>query len=465
MLLRCVFCAVFSLLIASPAAWGQAPATADSIRTAIKDLEKKLHDLEQPPAAQSNRITRIGESKTPVEESDEETRLVVQLYDLGDLFAVTPPYPAMHQSDLSASTRNIFPIAESTSEGQKGMPASGGFFGGGGGGGYFAVPAGIETGPDRNTLFQFGGGPTPTPAPTPAVAGNLAGSRVSLDGLMDAIKTTIEPDSWDVTGGSGSMARIGNSLLISTTADIHRQIGELLQLFRKRWGTLRTVSVRAYWLWLTERQLDALVVHAKDEQTESLRSAPFGLVVNEGWKELLNAPAPAPGESHPRNYFATVTGYNGQTVHTLSGTQRNVVTSFTPVVGGGGSESKVGYSPITSVIQEGAAFQVTPLTSTNAKQVVLDIHSRVSRVIESDADHPKADGERVTLEGAQNVAAALNPPVLAIHRLSTTLRAPTGQVLLVGGLSSEFDAPTDGLQLYLFVQAFVQELRDDPVEN
>ena len=466
-----VLSAFFSLLISSPT-WGQTPAgTVDSIRAAIKELEKKLHDLEQPPAAQSNRITRIGESKGP-DQSEEKERILVQLYDLGDLFAVTPVYAAMLQSDLSANTRSLFPIVESTSDGQNGTPLGGGLGGGGGfggggggGGGFFAVPAGVEVRADQNTLFQFGGGAVATPPPTPATAGNLAGSRVSLDGLMDAIKTTIEPDSWDDAGGPGSMARIGNSILISTTADTHRQIGELLQLFRKRWGTLRTVSVRGYWLWLTERQLDGLLVHPQGEPKESINTAPFGLVIDEVWKELLNTPKLAKGESHPSNYFATLTGYNGQTVHTLAGSQRNVVTGLIPVLGGG-TDPKVGYSPTTSVVQEGAALQVTPLTSTNAKYVVLDIHSRVSRLIGSDARHPEATAKKETPKVAgDDVVAALDQPILAVHRLSTTLRVPTGQVLLVGGLSSEFGVPTDGLQLYLFVQAFVQELRDDPLDK
>lgn len=465
MLRRFVLCAVFPFLISSPAAWGQTPGTADSIRAAIKELEKKLHDLEVPPTAQSNRITRIGESKAPVQEED-EPRLLVQLYELGDLFAVTPAYAAMLQSDLSTNTRSLFPIVESASDGQKGAQLGGGLGGGGfggGGGGFFAVPEGVEIRSDRNVLFQFGGGGGTTPPPP--TAGNLAGSRVSLEGLMDAIKTTIEPDSWDSVGGPGSMARIGNSLLISTTADTHRQIGELLQLFRKRWGTLRTVSVRGYWLWLTERQLDGLLVHPKDEQKEPLTTAPFGLVIDEVWKKLLNTQTPAKGESPPSNYFATVSGYNGQTVHTLAGSQRNVVTGITPVLGGG-TDPKVGYSATTSVVQEGAAFQVTPLTSTNAKYVVLDIHSRVSRMIKSNARHPEASAEKETPNAAGEAAApTLDQSVLAVHRLSTTLRVPTGQVLLAGGLSSDFGVPTDGLQLYLFVQAFVQELRDDPLDN
>jgi hypothetical protein len=234
----------------------------------------------------------------------------------------------------------------------------------------------------------------------------------------------------------------------------------LLQLFRKRWGTLRTVSVRAYWLWLTEPQLRKLLVQPKaDKQPGTNSTEAFGLVAEPAWNQLLDAPAPA--DKGPGRYFATVTGYNGQTVHTLAGGQRTFVTGVTPVVG---SESNVGYTPTTNVVQEGVAFQVTPLTSINAKNVVLDIHSRITRVVEPGVAGASKESDAKSGR-AHDAVTALDRPIIATHRLSTTLRVPPQKVLLVGGLSSDIVSAPDSPQLYLFVQVFVQELRDDPIDN
>jgi hypothetical protein len=115
---------------------------------------------------------------------------------------------------------------------------------------------------------------------------------------------------------------------------------------------------------------------------------------------------------------------------------------------------------VTHAIQEGAALQVTPIVTRTAKYVVVDIHSRVN-LVEPAPGRPAADAEAAVANApVTQVVAALDRPALESQRLSTTLRVPVDQPTLVGGMTFASSGP-GGANLYLFVTAHVQELRDD----
>ena len=214
-----------------------------------------------------------------------------------------------------------------------------------------------------------------------------------------------------------------------------------MNLFRERWGSLRTVSVIADWVWLTEPQLNALL--ARDAEA-------FGLVAEDRWQQFRDAPRDPDARS---GYSATITCQNGQTVHTLAGGQTLAVTNLTPVVGG--TQKAVGYQPSISLIQEGAALQVTPISNRSGKFVTLDVHSRVTLL---------KDVERRPQQGKSEldaVVAAIDRPQVLTQRLSTTLRLPVGKVMLVGGMTFEGQPTAQDPNLYLFVNVALQELRDD----
>lgn len=450
---------IIALLFAPVIAMGQSTAKVSELRAAIKAMEEQLQQLEKVAESPNQRITRIGESSERGREVLEQ-RQVVQLYDLSDLFVVAPTYAAQIDGDLVANPRLVFPASETKA------PASGGFGGGfgggglggggmgGGGGGFFDVPSRATSTDVRvGTLRQFGGGAEAT------AVNNLAASRTSLDDLISAIEMTIDPDEWNSAGGSSAIEQLGNSLLISAKPATHRQISDLLALFRKRWGTLRTVSTRAYWLWLNHGQLEALLLPpaARDTARPAIASEAFGLVDDAAWQSALRKQPPF--DDRTAGYFAAITGYHGQTVSTLAGRQQLIVANLTSVVGGAKTEQGVGYNPTVSTVQEGAALQVTPLTTANAKYVVLDVHSRV-QWLSGNAAEP-AGVREASHSAAENVVSALDRPSLMVHRLSTTARLPVDRVVLVGGMTT---SSPDDRQLYLFVQLSVQELRDDPLD-
>jgi hypothetical protein len=274
-------------------------------------------------------------------------------------------------------------------------------------------------------------------------------ARTSVDSLVHTITSTISPDEWDDVGGRSSIKSLGSSLIVSAPVDVHDKVSALLDLFRKRWRSLRTISLEAHWLWLTEAELASAPLADKNQPA-------FGAVSDEAWAKLRDLAAKR-AEQHP-GYHATITCYNGQTVHLLAGGQQIVVSGINPVVGG--NKEGAGYHPLARIVHEGAALQVTPIATRTAKYVVADVHSRVN-LLTGPAEKLVAQAERPLAAGdAAQVVGALDRPVLHSQQLSTTLRIPVGNPALVGGMTF-LSGGANEPNLYLFLTAHVQELRDD----
>ena len=288
-----------------------------------------------------------------------------------------------------------------------------------------------------------------------------------MDDLIQAITSTISPSSWDEVGGPGTISRLGNALLISSTRQNHDQIESLLQLFRQRWGTLRTISVRAWWLWLDEAQVAPLLTGGK-APAEGEAVPAFGVVDLQLWDKLI-AELAGPDRPAQLGYRASLTCYNGQTVSTQTARQSLLVTDIQPqilgqITGKETSQPIVVYHPTTTIIQEGAALQVTPISNTSGKYVVLDVHSQVTDLLKPADGAPRKTAPRddgATLPGPAAVIAAIDRPQLAIQQLATTLRVPADKVMLIGGMTSDSAPDADRPNLFLFVKVTVQELRDD----
>ncbi|HRA89874.1 MAG TPA: hypothetical protein PK992_17425, partial [Planctomycetaceae bacterium] len=75
---------------------------------------------------------------------------------------------------------------------------------------------------------------------------NPAVDGVDFSGLIDLITTSVEPGTWDMDGGNGTIATEENtlSLVIRQTSAVHEQIGELLSQLRKLQDLQVTVEVR-----------------------------------------------------------------------------------------------------------------------------------------------------------------------------------------------------------------------------
>lgn len=430
-----------------PQASGQKPAQVKELRQQIRLLQKKLDSLESSGKQNGARVTQIGANRV---RARRENEVVVKIYDLGDLFAIAPPYVAQHAGDLTKDSRPLFSTPLPHVTGGYGGGLGGGF---GGGGGFFNVNPNPEPekGP-RQTYRQV--------APDKTVSAG----RITIDSLVAVMKQVIAPEVWLENGGNASIAKLGNALLISADADTHEQIDKLLNTFRKRWGTLRTISVQAWWLWMDDKQVRDVLAKMPQPKNRPGTVRAFGLVNEAAWNKHLDA-LQKEANKRPAGYRAVLTCYNGQTVNTLSGSQSLAVTQVRPVMVKDANEklhARVAYRPEVAMIQDGVALQVTPIANVAGKTVVLDVHSRVAKAAEEpQARRPQAPFLRVRNEPSpREVVSVIDRRKISVQRLATTLRVPVDRTMLIGGMSFTEDAKTPG-QLYLFVRVSVQELRND----
>lgn len=396
----------------------------------IQDQLSRLGEESSDPFGQRVRsVGRQRQSTPPPVEEDEV--LQIRFYDLSDIFSVSPQYPARPPQDLASSSPLLFPTSSTSMEG-------GGF--GGGGGGVFSIP------------------PTQQQAQTMS----LESARVSVDTLVDAIQNTVEPDEWSNTGsGNATIILLGNTLLISATDSMHIRIAGLINLFREHWGKLRTVAVEAFWI----RSDSATVSQLLQSDPDSNRVV--GLVDDLKWKTFFeNASA-----QNRVAYSAAVTGHNGQTLHTLSGRQRHFVMDVRPLnsilINENGDEEPImaGLAPVRSTLDEGAAFQVTPLTTRGGNFVILDLHTRVNEAV-ADSEHDEQKSSKPVLASASGsngeiFTVELDPAEYVAYRMSTTLRCPKNRIMLAGGMTYDEHQKTEHPNLYLFVRTHVHTIEED----
>jgi hypothetical protein len=437
-----VIAAVLTLAITTGVHGQTRQTQVDDIRHQIDALQRKLSSLETAHASPAQKVAQLGASR----HQRGEPTLIVRVYDLSDLFAIAPAYTAAIGNDLGLAPRALFP--ESAVAHSGGSTASGTM----GGMGMFAIA-------NDPLLAQAGGGRGA--GGQAASADVAAAAKTSIQALINAITSTIDPESWEELSGPGSIARIGTSLIIRNEAGVHDQIDALFTLLRHKWGTLRTVSVTAWWLPVSDGQLAKLLPGNGKGKTGVEAIEAYGIVEEAAWMEFVAAEAPADRKASVADR-AVITCYNGQTVSTTSGSEEGIVNDIEPILTRGTNDEPVGrvaYRPAITPIQEGTSLQITPLVSTSGKFVMLDVHSRVA--IREAAPAARRQVARDDDQGPAAIVGALDRPRLVTQRLATTLRAPFDRVMLVGGMTFAAKPQGNDPPLYLFLRATVQELKDD----
>jgi hypothetical protein len=410
-----------------------------------------------------------------------DDELVTRVYPVADLIFVPPNYP------FEGISTDV-PARPGQSAG--GLPVSGGGFGGGGGG----------FGGGGGGLGGFGGGGFGGPPneegenKTEKVPeGGVESTEPSIRQLTRVIQDSVATSSWAQIGGPGSITVYGNRLIIFQTPKIHAEIKAFLTELRASGMVQSTVTVRANWLRLDAGQYQKLLGEMP------VSSPPL---VNRKVLEAYAAENTADA--------GEVTCFDGQTVHIISGRFRNAVIGVTPVVGqnefgprprevqlaaaddtgdklansevqihrdytdksgiqlaqvagesgpalgglGGGGGiggaaaggiNVVGYQPQSIKLHAGALLELTPTRMHDDNAVVLDLKSKVTQWNES-------------LPGLQfNNVVKLDQTSVVSQQLSTTLKAPIGKPVLVGGLSLQPGAAADDAkgQLFLVVEVVV----------
>jgi hypothetical protein len=415
------------------------------LQAQLAELQSRLNAIDSASAGQDDdRVKTVGRSTGPSRPVETEETFSVRLYDLSDVFAVSPQYPAMWANEFTGERTPVFELEEPAQ-------VAGGMGGGGFGGG------GVQ-GTGRGGSFNI----PPVPPTTPQEAQTLGinAARVTMPALIDAIQSAVEPEVWE-TEEQASIRILGNTLLISATDSMHQQIGTFVNLLREHWGKLRTVSVTAYW------------IKAQPEEIAELLESPEGAVAGVGlvdqtaWTEFLRTAS----TNERLVYSATLNGHNGQTLHSVSGQERTVVVDGIPV------ESTihdreletvvtevVGLLPERRQFHEGAVLQVTPLATRGGNFLVLDLHTRVAELLDA-ADDVIRPAISIRDRQGNRTEMMLDRAEYASCRLSTTIRCPKDRVVLAGGMTYDKALSADRPGLYLFVRTAIHTIQEDVSDN
>ena len=367
---------------------------------------------------------------TPVAETH-----VLQTYEVSDLI--------LNIQDHSYGQSSI---------GRPMSPAGGGFGGGGGGlgggGGQFSVPDDFRTGNlggnDRDAFMQEAVADKATATirfcqlgPGGGMGGQRGGmsqaaaTSITVNDLTRVLTTTIAAESWSVNGGEGHVEPLGTALVVWQTPVIHDHVQQLLTQIRKGSSDRKTVTIDARWLLLNSDELDGLLL-ADQEGVPKVD------------REIL-----AQFTRRPGSIRGMTSCFSSQLVYLVSGTRRNVVSSYIPVVGSldsrrrgeqfepahlvslvrfasdsaptsGRTESRVGYQPIVEKPNLGALLEIRPTLMQVDNSAVVDLKSTITVV-----------GERPLESSGQNESASILTPevdriAIETQEFATTLRIPLG---------------------------------------
>ena len=335
---------------------------------------------------------------------------------------------------------------------------------------------------------SLGNNPTITPG------GQGGAAMADFDTLIQLIKDTIQPDSWDDLGGAGTITPFpGNlSLVVSATQQVHEEIRDLLEQLRKSQDLQVTIEVRM--ITLTDNFFERIGVDFDFEiddnvdpaqiQDDSGSSVMFGMDSQGPTVDLdmvfdqndaYNSAIPmfgaydagtaaqfgfailsdievffllevAQGDTRSNVLTAPkVTLFNGQTASVSDLSQRPFVTGLSPVVG----DFAVAHQPIIVVLGEGTTMSVQAVVSDDKRFVRLTMVPFFSRI--GEVEEFTFDGETTTSSGETVLDPDGNPvnrdnavtttrgttvqlPTFNFTSVSTTVSVPDGGTVLLGGI-------------------------------
>lgn len=373
-------------------------------------------------------------------------RLVLRTYEVGDLTLAVRDRPFKESLLLPPAFGGGAPAP--VSGGGGGGLGGGGFGGGmGGGGGAFSVP---DNGPrlaqrgmgGRGGMGMGGMSEMGEFGPTSGPPVQISDTQVTLSSIAQAIVTTVAPDSWRGVGGEGVITNVGSALVIAQSTAVHQQIEGLLGALRAGSNHRRTLRIDARWLLLSSDDLDALVrVKGGEATVDRTRLAEY--------------------TRRPNSRRGITNCFSGQLVYLVSGTRRNAVSSYIPVVGeveqpwesdyqlvsthkarfkfasdriaAGQGQAGVGYQPVLTELNFGALLQIRPTLLKDDDAVVVDLESTIT-VAGQAKPEPQTDAAG---------APARDQIEVETQQLATTLRVPLGKPYLVGGMTYQPSAGAD----------------------
>ncbi len=435
---------------------GQDQETLRQLRDQLQQLQNRLDRV--PESNMGQRVKSIGSTTFPTTNVVPEQVLQLRLYDLSDLFVVSPHYPARFANLNSASV-----ASQNAGEySHRGGGLGGGGLGGGGfggGGGTFRIA------PEPN-VYPFSGRQGGAGM---AASVSLSSAQVSMDQLIQAIQRMVAPNRWGDGDDDARIETLGNTLLITATEDMHRQIANLIDLFREQWGKRRTITIKTFWVRGSKMEGERLL----DRETQETIGA--GVVNEQRWSEFIEA-----AERDQRVVFsATLTGHNNQTLHAVSGRHQLITLTGEPITqttiqlnAEGDQIAKarkpVGIAPVRNLVHLGPQFQATGLATRGGNFVILDLHAQFVEPVKD----PRA-GEVIRFNNGDGteLELELEHGTYRSSHFSSTVRCPKEQVILAGAMTFEnspignqanpFGEQSDYPNLLLFVKTTIHTIEED----
>ncbi len=351
--------------------------------------------------------------------------MTTRVYRVADLIRRVPDYP--YRSGIpTTETDGSKPTWLKSTDETTTSGGGGGFGGGGagGGGGFFQIGGGGAPG-------SFGG----------MMTGGEQSHELSLNGLIGVISTSIAPDTWQISGGEGTITALGTSLVVRQLPTIHEQIADLLAALREQSDFHKMVTAELFLVSLLPDDELSILKHdsAKVREDASLRKA----IMDELRKRAT--------------YTGQLTCFSGQEVHLASGYRKSVVTSAFPVV----SAATVGYQPVISTLHIGTLVQMTPTLDSQDTSATIDLRCTATEWnapgeptnLFSQFGGGQAPGIGIEVEAPQGESSAEIQQVnIGTRELATTVRVPatppgeTPIPVMVGTLGEDPRTETDANQ-------------------
>ena len=271
--------------------------------------------------------------------------------------------------------------------------------------------------------------PSAGPATAPEGHKIAATRQRRVDGFVNLIEDTVDPESWGDHGGS--IRELQGKLIVTQTKENQDQIVKLIEQIRKRPGL--QVNVQARYISCDEASAKALIAEW-EKATPSARpimgqpattqwgATPVGLFLDDKQIEQFlrlsrngagNAVLAAP----------QLTLFNGQRAWVKVASQSDYVQGFALVKT---ADGQARYDPILGIAERGVLIDVAATVSADRKRVTLSLRPRVSALVGwSEAPWPsRPTGSNLIV----------SEPKIKVSELRTTVTIPDGRTLLLGGL-------------------------------
>jgi hypothetical protein len=243
---------------------------------------------------------------------------------------------------------------------------------------------------------------------------------IDYDSLIDTITTTVHQDTWEATGGCGTIKPYDMFFVINQSQSVHSEVDHLLADLRAKRQAMPIVVVDLLWLWLDKNQYDRLIPAGKTAE-----AGQTGIVIEQ--KDLDLTAKTADG------IRGRISCVNGQLVHLSSGDRRSFVTGALPATKSGDSSR-----PLVQYTNAGIVLEIRPTIAPGAKTATVQVQSTCSRWLKPE---PAAEGAAASGqgEGARRADGSTSPKldqsVMPTQQMAATVRVPLGKPVLVGAMT------------------------------